>query len=104
MGKYEKSDIDSLLQVSATTFAILISLGLALPQVFSSENLAKTMTSHLWHLGVLLNLAALMIPILFYMSKNQDDPHELATQISYVILFVAYILIFVAVYLLNQAV
>lgn len=93
---YEKRDVNTLLQVSSTTFAILISLGLALPQIFPDGSAIEGMTSFIWTAGTALNLAVVMYPLVLYIAGDQDEPNERWTRVFFIALILSYAMILLA--------
>lgn len=95
--KYGKDEVESLLHVSATTFAILVSLGLALPQLFEQDGTLLVTNSLWWNLGTLLNFSVVMYPLWLYLSGNHVHPSQNGVKAGFAVLMGSYLLVFVAV-------
>jgi hypothetical membrane protein len=96
MNDYTHKHISMLFQVSTTTLAILVSLGLALPQIFPENSPIQGMTSFLWYLGIWLNMGAVFYSLLLYLLPVDNEIPEWPTRIAFGILLGSYLSVFAA--------
>lgn len=102
--KYSKEDIKLLLTVSATTFAIFVSLGLALPVILAkgTELEANLFANSLWLIGVGINLLVVLSLLFTFAFKKADKPHDTLTSVAFLLVFVSYFVVFIALIFFTQ--
>lgn len=103
---YTKEDIKILLTVSATTFAIFVSLGSVIPIILSkgTELTANLWTNSLWLIGVGINWFVVLYPLVLFATKKMDKPNDTVTSISFVLLIISYVVIIIALVFFSQVV
>ena len=104
--KHTKEDISLLLQVSATTFAIFVSLGSAIPILLTqgTEKSANLFTNSLWLIGVGINWLVVLYPLFLFMTKKSNNPPDSLTTLAYLFLIISYFIIILALIFFTQVI
>jgi hypothetical protein len=102
--KYGKSEVQTLLSVSATTFAIFVSLGFALPIVLErgGEIGYNIFANNFWWIGIILNLGVILYAFSVYLRGEIDNPPEKELWWAYLCLVISYIVMALALYTFAQ--
>ncbi len=106
MAKHTKEDVRLLLQVSATTFAIFVALGSAIPILLTqgTEKSANLFTNSLWLIGVGINWLVVLYPLFLFMTKKASNPPDSLTTLAYLFLIISYFIIILALIFFTQVI